>query len=69
MVLGGFTLLLKKTKLWTIYYADLENYAKAEIQQEIRKENITKSQALDVRKSLKQLENVNSNYINLILFY
>ncbi len=36
------------------------NCAKAGIQQEIRKENITKSQALDVRRSLKLLENVSS---------
>ena len=33
--------------------------AKAGIQQEIRKESITKNQVFVVRKNLKQLENVN----------
>ena len=35
------------------------NCAKAGIQQEIRRENITKSQALDVKRNQKLLENVN----------
>ena len=34
--------------------------AKAGIQQEIRRESITRSQALSVRKSQKQQENVNT---------
>ena len=37
------------------------NCAKAGIQQEIRRENITKSQALDVKRNQRQLESANIN--------
>ena len=54
------TLLLKRTKAWTVRCADLKETAQKQgFSKRFVKESITRSQASDVRKSLKPQENVN----------